>query len=85
MATRAARQVFDELEEVEALRADLKQAAVVRDIVPEHVLLDWLDVSRKTLKRWDVPVQFGAGADAVLPHAQTTWPRKRRTKSSSLS
>ena len=59
---RKEREVFDELEEgVEALRADLKQAAVVRDIVPEHVLLDWLDVSRKTLKRWGVPVNSEQG------------------------
>jgi hypothetical protein len=32
-------EVFDELKkEIEALRANLKQATVVRDIVPEHVL-----------------------------------------------
>ena len=61
-ATRAAREVFDELkEEIDALRANLKQAAVVRDIVPEHVLLDWLDVSRKTLKRWGMPVNSEQG------------------------
>ena len=59
---RKEREVFDELKEgVEALRANLKQAAVVRDIVPEHVLLDWLDVSRKTLKRWGVPVNSEQG------------------------
>ena len=33
----------------------------MRDIVPEHVLLDWLDVSRKTLKRWGVPVNSEQG------------------------
>ena len=38
-----------------------KEAAVVRDIVPEHVLLDWLDISRKTLKRWGVPVNSEQG------------------------
>ena len=61
-ATRAAREVFDELKkEIEALRANLKQAVVVRDIVPKHVLLDWVDVSRRTLKRWGVPVNSEQG------------------------
>ena len=61
-ATGAAREVFDELKEgVEALCADLKQAAVARDIMLEHVLLDWPDVSRRTLKRWDVPVNSEQG------------------------
>jgi len=54
--------VVDELkEEIDALRADLQQVTVVRDIVPEHVLLDWLDVSRKMLKRRDVPVNSEQG------------------------
>ncbi|PSQ79801.1 MAG: hypothetical protein BRD41_06570 [Bacteroidetes bacterium QS_1_63_11] len=61
-ATGAAREVFDELKEgVEALCADLKQAAVARDIMLEHVLLDWPDVSRRILKRWDVPVNSEQG------------------------
>ena len=29
--------------------------------MPEHVLLDWLGVSRKTLKRWGVPVNSEQG------------------------
>ena len=71
--------------EIEALRANLKQAAVVRDIVPEHVLLDWLDVSRKTLKRWGVPVNSEQGQTRFyhMPTVIDTWPRKRRTRSSS--
>lgn len=61
-ATLAAQEVLREVkDDIESLRADLKQAAVVRDIVPEHVLLDWLDVSRKTLKRWEAPVSSEQG------------------------
>ena len=33
----------------------------MRDIVPKHVLLDWVDVSRRTLKRWGVPVNSEQG------------------------
>ena len=61
-ASLAAREVLEEVkEDIESLRADLKQVAIVRDLVPEHVLLDWLDVSRHTIKRWDVPVESEQG------------------------
>lgn len=62
-ATLAAREVLEEVkEDIDSLRADLKQVAIVRDLVPEHVLLDWLDVSKKTLRsRWEVPVESKQG------------------------
>ena len=41
---------------IDQLRADLRQAAIARDLIPEAVLLDWLGVSRKTLRqRWGIP------------------------------
>lgn len=56
-ATKGARKILEEMQdEIERLRADLKQAAMSRDLIPEGVLLKWLDVSRKTLRyEWEVP------------------------------
>jgi hypothetical protein len=46
---------------IDSLKGHLKTLAVTQDLVPEHVLLSWLDVSRKTLKRWNVPVDSTCG------------------------
>jgi len=56
-ATKGARKALEEMQdEIDRLRADLKQAAMTRDLIPEQVLLDWLSVSRKTLRyEWEVP------------------------------
>jgi hypothetical protein len=38
------------------LRADLRQVAIARDLIPEDVLLGWLGVSKQTLRYdWGVP------------------------------
>lgn len=61
-AAEGARMIIDELEDdLDDIRADLKQVAITRDLVPEDVLLKWLGVSRKTLKRWEVPVDSTKG------------------------
>jgi len=54
----AARELRDE---IDRLQAQLQQLAVTRELVPEHVLLRWLDISRDTLKRWGVPVEATRG------------------------
>lgn len=47
---------------IKRLRADLRQAAVLRDTIPEDVLLEWLGVSKKTLRqRWKVPHESKRG------------------------
>ncbi|WP_162890621.1 hypothetical protein [Salinibacter ruber] len=61
-AAKGARMVIDELrDELDEIRADLKRVAITRDLVPEHVLTDWLSVSESTLKRWEVPVDSTQG------------------------
>lgn len=61
-AAEGARMIIDELEEdLDDIRADLKQVAITRDLVPEHVLIKWLGVSKSTLRRWDVPVDSTQG------------------------
>jgi len=56
-ATKGARKILEEMQdEIDRIRADLKQAAMARDLIPEQVLLNWLGVSRKTLRyEWEVP------------------------------
>ena len=59
---KGARMVIDELrDELNEIRAELKQVAITRDLVPEHVLTDWLSISKSTLKRWEVPVDSTQG------------------------
>jgi predicted DNA-binding protein len=48
-------------EEIDRLQAQLQQLAVTRELVPEHVLLSWLDISRDTAKRWGIPVEATRG------------------------
>lgn len=61
-ANLGAKQAVKDLEKkIERLEGHLKTLAVTQNIVPEHVLLSWLDVSRKTLKRWGVPVDSTRG------------------------
>lgn len=43
------------------LEKKVEQLAITQKLVPEHVLLSWLKVSRKTLERWDVPVDSKQG------------------------
>ena len=70
-AAKGARMVIDELrDELDDIRADLKQVAITRDVVPEHVLTQWLSISKSTLKRWEVPVDSKQG-DTRFYHMPT--------------
>ena len=61
-ANRGAKQAVEDLRtKIDRLEGQLRTLAVTQDLVPEHVLLSWLDVSRKTLKRWEVPVDTTRG------------------------
>ncbi len=61
-ANLGAKQAVKDLgKKIDSLKGHLKTLAVTQDLVPEHVLLSWLDVSRKTLKRWNVPVDSTRG------------------------
>ena len=70
-AAEGARMVIDELrDELDEIRADLKQVAITRDLVPEHLLTDWLSISTSTLRRWEVPVDSKQG-DTRFYHMPT--------------
>lgn len=57
-----AQEAISSLEEkLRDLEKKVQHLAVTQELVPEHVLLSWLDVSRKTLKRWEVPVDSKKG------------------------
>lgn len=70
-AAEGARMIIEELrDELDDIRSDLKQVAITWDLVPEHVLTDWLSVSKSTLKRWEVPVDSKQG-DTRFYHMPT--------------
>lgn len=70
-AAEGARMIIEELrDELDDIRSDLKQVAITRDLVPEHVLTDWLSISKSTLKRWEVPVDSKQG-DTRFYHMPT--------------
>jgi hypothetical protein len=46
---------------IEEFKDEVKHLAITQEIVPEHILLSWLEISSKTLDRWDVPVDSKQG------------------------
>lgn len=46
---------------IEDFEDEVKHLAITQEIVPEHILLSWLEISSKTLDRWNVPVDSKQG------------------------